>query len=77
MAKLSEEEQSVLKRLTDKAKAPDGPTPFINFSFDLSDDKAYERAVKLGIIPGDDDGGDDSKADEPDETPKRKGYFGD
>jgi hypothetical protein len=72
---LSDEEKAQLKKLTEKAKAPDTPPPSVNYNLDLSDDKAYERAVKLGLISGDDSDDSDGDEDEGDDTPKRKGYF--
>lgn len=84
MAKLTDEEQSLLKRLTAKAKAPDETPPgrMLNFTIDLANDAAVERAKKLGIFPNDDPPedppGDDPPGDDPpgDDPPKRKGFFG-
>lgn len=79
MAKLTDEEKSLLKKLTDKAKAPDGPGGTVNFTLDLGSDTAWERARKLGLITDDDDNADDKSdddADDADDAPKQRGYFG-
>lgn len=77
---LSKEEKAQLDALTKKSKEPDAPRGGLNFNLDLSDDKAYQRAVKLGLIDGDDDGdgdGDGDGDDDGDDTPKRRGFFPD
>jgi hypothetical protein len=76
---LSAEEKKQLKALQQKEKEIDRPAGGVNFNLDLSDDKAYDRAVKLGLISepgdnGDDDGDDD--ADDADDAPRRRSYFG-
>lgn len=68
-----------LKRLEAE---PERTPPSVNYNLDLSDDKAYERAVKLGIIeePGSNGGegeGEGEGGSEGDETPKRRSFFGD
>lgn len=79
---LTEEEKGILAKLTKKAKEPDQAAPgrMLNFTIDLANDAAVERAKKLGIFPDDDPDPDpDPDADpdpDPDETPKRKGFFG-
>lgn len=85
MAKLSDEESAMLKRLSDKKNAPDGPSvgKSINVNVDLSDPKQVAAAIKHGFLTADeaDDAGDkdgDKNGDgdkEGDETPSRKGYF--
>lgn len=82
MAKLSAEEQAVLKRLTDKAKAPDAPQSErrLNISIDLGDETQVTRAQKLGLLDmfSDDDDPDPEKDPEepdPEDTPKRRGFF--
>lgn len=82
MAKLTEEETNLLKKLTAKAKAPDAPAAnrMLNISIDLADEAQVTRAQKLGLLdmfsddtPDDDPPGDDPPGDDP---PKRKGFFG-
>lgn len=78
MAKLSDEETAMLKRLTDKQKAPDS-APIgrsINVTIDLGDEEQIKRAIKHGFLTADDvadEKGEDE--DEGDEVPRRKGYF--
>ena len=74
---LSKEEKEQLERLSAKAKEPDGPRGDVHFTLDLSSDSAWERAVKLGIIPSDDPPPDDKRDDPGDDGPKRRGFFGD
>jgi hypothetical protein len=83
MAKLTEEESNLLKRLTAKAKAPDAPAAnrLLNISIDLGDEAQVTRAQKLGLLDmfgNDDPPADDPPADDPpaDDPPKRKGFFG-
>ena len=83
MAKLTEDEASMLKKLMAKREAPDSPAVgrAINVSIDLGDEKQVARAIKLGLLDSDsmngDDGDDDEGGDgEGDDTPKRRGYFG-
>lgn len=78
---LSKEEKAQLEALTKKSKEPDAPSGNVNFTLDLSSDSAWERARKLGLVPGEDDGGDDDgDDDEADDAPKRQGrgesFFG-
>lgn len=89
MAKLTDEEKGLLKRLQDKANAPD-EAPIgksLNITLDLSNESAVAIARKMGLLPSDDDGdgggdgdggdgGGDGDGGGGDDTPKRKGYFG-
>lgn len=77
---LSAEEKAQLDKLTAKSKEPDLPAGNINFNLDLSSDSAWERAQKLGLVPGNEP--EPSEDDEGDEGPKRRsrggdGFFGD
>lgn len=81
MAKLSAKEAKLLKDLQDKSEAPDAPSVArsLNVSIDLGDDKQVARAMKLGLLDGvdDDDEGDGDDGDSGgDDTPRRRGYFG-
>ncbi len=82
MAKLTDEEANMLKKLMAKREAPDAAPVgrAINVSIDLGDQKQVERAIRLGLLDdtdtGDDGGDDDGGDTDGDETPKRKGYFG-
>lgn len=79
---LTDEEKATLEKLSKKAKEPDAPAPSVNYSLDLSNDNAWERAKQLGLVSdpepnggdGDGDGGGDGDGDK---TPKRPGFFGD
>lgn len=83
MAKLSDEEQSLLKRLTAKAEAPE-PDPVrksVNFNLDLSNPEHFALAKREGWLTPDDppppsDGDGDGDGDG-DEKPRRTGYFKD
>ena len=83
MAKLTADEEKLLKKLTQKREAPD-PGPIgraINVSIDLGDEKQVERARRLGLLDGfdDEDEQEDTEEEgeeEADDTPKRRGYFG-
>lgn len=87
MGRLTKEEAAVLKRLREKADAPDAPpaSRALNISIDLGDEKQVERAQKLGLLDllaggdddTDDDDADDTDADDTDteDVPKRRGYF--
>lgn len=81
MAKLTEEETNLLKKLTAKAKAPDAPQSErrLNISIDLGDEAQVTRAQKLGLLDmfsGDDDPDPEPDPDpDPEETPKRRGFF--
>jgi hypothetical protein len=75
---LSDEEKTLLEKLTKKANEPEGPPANVNFNLDLSSDSAWERAKKLGIVrddpPAAPEGGEGEQANG---TPNRgKGYFG-
>lgn len=72
---LSKEEQATLDALTKKSKEKDTPSGNINFSLDLSSDSAWDRAKKLGLIPGDDADDKDDDDDEADDAPTRRGFF--
>lgn len=81
MARLTSQEESLLKKLMSKREAPEAPMTgrTLNISIDLGDDKQIERATRLGLLDmlnddSDDDGTGD-EPDEPDDTPKRRGYF--
>jgi hypothetical protein len=71
---LSAEEKATLEALSKKAQEPDGPPAGVSFNLDLSNDTAWERAKKLGLIR--DDPTPDEGEPEPDAAPKRRGYFG-
>lgn len=81
---LSEQEKAVLVRLQKKAEEPD-PAPVsraVTASIDLGDPKQVALAIKHGFLTSDDvedlDADPSDKEDEDaDETPKRRGYFGD
>jgi hypothetical protein len=85
MARLTSDEAKLLKRLQQKAEAPDAPSASraLNISIDLGDEKQVERATKLGLLDaltGDDDETDDEDDDEDaqtdvEDTPRRRGYF--
>lgn len=80
MARLSREEAKMLKRLQQRAEAPDdapvGRT--ISAHVDLTDPKSIAAAIKHGFLSSDevDDDDDDDDDDDPEDTPTRKGYFG-
>ena len=79
---LSAEEKQQLDALTKKSKEPDAPPPSVNFNLDLSSDTAWERARKLGLVPGDDDNNNDDNNNDDDnknsdDPPRRRGYFPD
>jgi predicted nucleic acid-binding protein len=86
MAKLTDEESKLLKRLTDKQKAPDEPSigKSLNISIDLGDEAQVARAQKLGLLAAftgddDDENDDDDKGggndDDGSDPPKRRGFF--
>jgi hypothetical protein len=82
MAKLTDEEAGLLKKLMAKREAPDGPGigRAINVSIDLGDEAQVRRAQKLGLLDAfgdDDDAADDDKPADDDKSPKRRGFFGD
>lgn len=80
MAKLSKDEEGLLKRLQAKLDAPDVPsigrsiTAHINFG----NPEEVALAIKHGFLDSDDDDDDDDDDDKdkkPDEKPGRKGFF--
>ena len=73
---LSKEEKAQLEALTKKANEPDPPAHNVGFTLDLSSDTAWERAVKLGIVPGEQEEEEEGEEGEGEEAPRRKGYFG-
>lgn len=87
MGKLTSEEETLLKRLTAKAKAPDAPPSErrLNISIDLGDEAQIGRAQKLGLLDmfADDGEGEgegkegegEGKEGEGEETPRRRGFF--
>lgn len=81
MARLTDEEKRLLRKLQEKAEAPDSPAVArsASFTIDLGDEKQLARAAKLGLIDMDDDSDSDNDEDdngEPaDDVPKRRGYF--
>lgn len=78
MAKLTKSEQDLLDKLNAKVEAPDRPTPNLNVTIDLGDDKQVALARKHGWLDDEEDDsgdGDEDDDSEGDETPKRKGYF--
>lgn len=80
MAKLSSDEQKMLKQLQAKAEAPDEPAigRSIRVNIDLSDDNQVKRAIKWGLLPADEDEEEtDGGEEEAEETPKRRGFFED
>lgn len=85
MARLSSEEQKLLKKLQRKADAPDEPVPgkIFNIAVDLGDAAQVAAATKLGLgglLSDDDDDDDeveDGSDDQEDDKPKRRGYFDD
>lgn len=83
MAKLSEKEAAALKRLQEKAEAPDAPSVgrSINVNVDLSDPKQIALAIKHGFLTPDEvdelEEEETGNGEEGEETPRRKGFFGD
>jgi len=83
---LTSEEKKMLRKLQQKAEAPDPPEigKTLNVSVDLSNPKSVAAAIKYGFLSGpDDDGSDDTDdeemedgSDDDDDTPVRNGYFG-
>lgn len=84
MAKLSKEQEASLAELEALRDAPDEPTgsgrsEVLNFTIDLGNDAAVERALKLGILKpedvedADDDEDDDGDGDaDKDPQPRRR-----
>ena len=83
MAKLSEAENALLKKLQDKADAPDAPpiSKSISATVDLSDPKSIAAAIKHGFLTADEADelveDEKEKKEKPDATPRRRGYFKD
>lgn len=91
MAKLTDDEAAQLKALEERRDAPDEPdapgrSEILNYTIDLADEAAVDRALKLGLlkpsdVEDDDDEDDDGKGDPKDpkreRTPKRRGFFPD
>lgn len=83
MAKLSDKEKALLEKLQAKAEAPDAPAVGrnLNVTIDLGDPKQVALAIKHGFLGSDDiedDDDDDAGSDNGGEdTPRRKGFFGD
>lgn len=81
---LTAKEKEMLDNLTKKSKEPDREpvSRSVRASIDLSDPKQVALAIKHGFLDPDDEPDDkdddkDDKKDKGDDTPKRKGYFGD
>lgn len=77
---LSKKEQAMLEALTKKAEEPDRAPADIRYNIDLSDDKAFSRAVKMGLLSDPDaegDADDEDEEDEPDDAPRRRGSSAD
>ena len=84
MAKLSEKEKALLESLQAKAEAPDAPAigRSISAHVDLGDEKQVALAIKHGFLTADEveelnEGEGDDTGKEGNETPTRRGYFGD
>ncbi len=86
MGKLTDEEKTLLEKLQAKAEAPDEPESsggglgrVLNVALDLGDDAQVEKAFRLGLLerPADDDPDPDEPADDPDDAPRRRGFFDD
>jgi hypothetical protein len=85
MAKLSEDEQGLLDKLTKKLEAPEeAVSKAINFTVDLGDKAQVAMAKAAGWLPdlgGDGDkggkGGEGSSEGDPDpdSAPRRRSYF--
>lgn len=74
---LSKREQEQLAALQKKAEEPERSPANISFSLDLGNDNAFARAVKLGLIPSDDDNQEEAEEEEgTEEAPRGRGYFG-
>lgn len=76
---LTDKEQRLLEKLTQKANAPErapaGRT--VNFSIDLGDAKQVALAIKHGLLDADEVEDDSDDDEDPEDTPKRGGFFGD
>lgn len=80
MARLTDSEQSLLKKLQAKLDAPDaGPIArAINVTINLADPKQVAQAIKMGLLePFEDEPADADELEQVDEAPKRRGYFND
>lgn len=82
MAKLSESEKAMLKRLQEKADAPDAPpiSKSITATVDLSNEKSIAAAIKHGFLTADEAEElkeEEKKEKKGDATPRRRGYFKD
>jgi hypothetical protein len=90
LAKLTDEQAAQLADLEKLRDAPDEPagpgrSEILNYTVDLSDEAAVDRALKLGLLKpsdleddaDDDAGGDDDKDKDKskDKPPSRRGYF--
>lgn len=79
---LTKEEAAQLEALQKKAEEPDeepagnGISRVLNVTVDLGDDAQVERAIRLGFMeePAVDEGEGEEEGEE--ESPKRRGYFG-
>ena len=82
MAKLTDDEANMLKKLMAKREAPDAPAVgrSISVSIDLGDEAQVRRAQRLGLLDSDEAESNGAEAEgesEGDEKPKRRGYFDD
>lgn len=87
MAKLTDDEQKALEQLLAKQEAPDeaqagGDHRVLDIHIDLGDEAQVKRAQRLGLLKlFEDEGGDEDEASdgedevEPDDPPRRRGYF--
>lgn len=83
MAKLSKREREMLEQLQAKAEAPERPSvaKSLSVSINLGNKEEVALAKRYGFLDDDDDDDDDSDDDDDDkdkeDTPRRRGYFGD
>ena len=84
MAKLTDEEQSLLKKLKAKMDAPEAPAvgKSVQVIIDLGDAAQVKLAKLHGFLTGDDDDSEDDAANDDDDDsrpadtpPRRSGYF--
>lgn len=83
MAKLSDSEKAMLKKLQEKSEAPDAPpvTKSVSATVDLSNEKSIAAAIKHGFLTEDEaeelveDEKENGKKTSSASTPRRKGYF--
>lgn len=80
---LTEQEKRTLEALNKKAKEPD-PAPVgksVNITIDPKDKASVDFAIQHGFLTAPEveepPEGDDGDGEEGEETPKRRGYFGD